>query len=122
MFGGSAKPKLATEKVNVRKEKEKAMAWIKDESKKYDQQQMLQDVEMHMQSIAVTVRREQKDMTQDELRQIARLEKLEHLVDDLHTTKAAVNAQRDTMRGLKEKASLNFKEFDNARAANLKDA
>jgi hypothetical protein len=36
LFGGSAKPKLATEKVNVRKEKEKAMAWIKEESIKYD--------------------------------------------------------------------------------------
>lgn len=36
LFGGSAKPKLATEKVNVRKEKEKAMNWIKDEIKKYD--------------------------------------------------------------------------------------
>jgi hypothetical protein len=61
LFGGSAKPKLATEKVNVRKEKEKALAWVKDEIKKYDQQQMLEDVEMHMQSIAMTVRREQKD-------------------------------------------------------------
>jgi len=36
MFGGSAKPKLATEKVNVRKEKEKALGWIRDELKKYD--------------------------------------------------------------------------------------
>lgn len=61
-------------------------------------------------------------MTADEQRQIARLEKLEHLVDDLQTTKIAVSAQRDTMRDLKEKASLSFKEFDNARAANLKEA
>jgi hypothetical protein len=36
LFGGSAKPKLATEKVNVRKEKEKAIAWIKDETRRYD--------------------------------------------------------------------------------------
>jgi hypothetical protein len=36
LFGGSAKPKLATEKVNVRKEKEKALGWIRDEIKKYD--------------------------------------------------------------------------------------
>lgn len=36
LFGGSAKPKLATQKVNVRKEKEKALAWVKEESIKYD--------------------------------------------------------------------------------------
>ena len=36
LFGGSAKPKLATEKVNVRKEKDKALGWIRDEVKKYD--------------------------------------------------------------------------------------
>lgn len=70
----------------------------------------------------MTVKREQKDMTADEQRQIARLEKLEYLVDDLQATKIAVSAQRDTMKDLKEKASLSFKEFDNARAANLKEA
>jgi len=31
LFGGSAKPKLATQKVSILKEKEKAMAWVKDE-------------------------------------------------------------------------------------------
>lgn len=36
LFGGSAKPKMATTKVNVRKEKEKALGWIRDELKKYD--------------------------------------------------------------------------------------
>lgn len=44
LFGGSAKPKLATEKVNVLKEKEKAMGWIKDEQKKYDLEMLKQDL------------------------------------------------------------------------------
>lgn len=44
LFGGSAKPKMATEKVNILKEKEKAMAWIKDESKKYDLDVLKQDL------------------------------------------------------------------------------
>jgi len=43
MFGGSAKPKLATEKVDVRKEKEKAMEWIRAEVKKYDPTSMKED-------------------------------------------------------------------------------
>jgi hypothetical protein len=51
MFGGSAKPKLATEKVNVRKEKEKAVGWIRDELKKYDQQLLRQDIELSVQTI-----------------------------------------------------------------------
>ena len=44
LFGGSAKPKLATTKVNILKEKEKAMAWIKDEQKKYDLEVLKQDL------------------------------------------------------------------------------
>lgn len=44
LFGGSAKPKLATAKVNILKEKEKAMAWIKDEQKKYDLEVLKQDL------------------------------------------------------------------------------
>jgi len=36
LFGGSAKPKLATVKVNVHKEKEKSILWIKHEQKKYN--------------------------------------------------------------------------------------
>jgi len=44
LFGGSAKPKLATTKVNVLKEKEKAMGWIKDEQKKYDLGMLKQDL------------------------------------------------------------------------------
>lgn len=44
LFGGSAKPKLASEKVNILKEKEKAMSWIKDEQKKYNLDILKQDL------------------------------------------------------------------------------
>ena len=44
LFGGSAKPKLAKEKVNVRKEKEKALAWAANEQKRYDLQVLKQDL------------------------------------------------------------------------------
>lgn len=51
MFGGSVKPKLATEKVNVRKEKEKAIIWIQDEVKSYDQTKLREDINLNMQAL-----------------------------------------------------------------------
>jgi hypothetical protein len=68
LFGGSAKPKLATEKVNVRKEKEKAITWIKDETRRYDQQILKEDINMSMQATVNNIKREQRDKMADEFR------------------------------------------------------
>ena len=77
LFGGSAKPKLATEKVNILKEKEKAMVWIKDEQKKYDLEVLMQDLTSQIQTTVYNIRKEQKDIVNDEKRQVARLDKID---------------------------------------------
>jgi chromosome segregation ATPase len=120
MFGGSMKPKLATEKVNVRKEKEKAITWIRDQAKNYDQAKLREELNLNMQSLVQQVKRDQKDIIADEGRQVGRLDKIQYLHDDLEHTKTAVTAQRDTMRDLKNKATEHFAEFDQARAQKLK--
>ena len=66
LFGGSAKPKLATEKVNILKEKEKAMNWIKDEQKKYDLEVLKQDLTSQIQTTVYNIKKEQKDIVNDE--------------------------------------------------------
>ena len=77
LFGGSAKPKLATEKVNVLKEKEKAMAWVKDEHKKYDLEMLRQDLTSQIQTTVYNIKKEQKDIVNDEKRQVSRLDKVD---------------------------------------------
>ena len=119
LFGGSAKPKLANEKVDVRKEKEKALAWTIQEQKKYDLDQLKHDLDNQIQTTVNNIKKEQKDMLQDETRQVRRLDKIEQMHTDLEATKAQVKAQGATMRDLAEKAKDSFADFNDARAANL---
>ena len=82
LFGGSAKPKLAKEKVNVRKEKEKALAWAANEQKRYDLQVLKQDLTSQIQTTVNNIKKEQRYIVGEEQRQIRRLDK----VDQFHSS------------------------------------
>ena len=108
LFGGSAKPKLATEKVNILKEKEKAMSWIKDEQKKYDLEVLMQDLTSQIQTTVYNIRKEQKDIVNDEKRQVARLDKIDQFHADLVQTKTEVDAKNSKIESIQEKATQSF--------------
>ena len=77
LFGGSAKPKLAAEKVDVRKEKEKALAWTWGEQKKYDVEILRTDLDNAVQTTVNNIKKAHKDIIADEQRQIRRLDKID---------------------------------------------
>jgi len=58
LFGGSAKPKLATEKVNIHKEKEKALEWIALEQKKFNLDVLKQDLTSQIQTTVNNIKKE----------------------------------------------------------------
>ena len=91
LFGGSAKPKLATEKVSILKEKEKAMAWVKDEQKKYDLDVLKQDLTSQIQTTVYNIKKEQKDIVNDEKRQVSRLDKVDLMHKDLMASQIDVD-------------------------------
>lgn len=108
LFGGSAKPKMATEKVNILKEKEKAMAWIKDESKKYDLDVLKQDLTSQIQTTVYNIKKEQKDSINDEKRQVARLDKIDQFHIDLVASKTDVDTKSATIAEMSNKALQSF--------------
>jgi len=118
LFGGSAKPKLATEKVSVLKEKEKAMSWIKEETKKYDLEVLMQDLTSQIQTTVYNIKKEQKDIVQEEKRQVARLDKVDQFHVDLRMGKADVDAKNQKIADMSSKALLSFKQFNEARTVN----
>ena len=91
LFGGSAKPKLAAEKVDVRKEKEKALAWTWGEQKKYDVEILRTDLDNAVQTTVNNIKKAHKDIIADEQRQIRRLDKIDQMNGDLQSTKAQVS-------------------------------
>ena len=117
LFGGSAKPKLATEKVDVRKEKEKALAWALNEQKKYNVGVLKNDLDNQIQTTVNNVKKEHKDIIADETRQMRRLDKIDQMKTDLDNTKDQVEAQGKTMESLAARASLSFQDFIDARHA-----
>lgn len=119
MFGGSAKPKLATEKVNVLKQKEIAMAWIKEEQKKYDLELLKQDLTSQIQTTVYNIKKEQKDIVNDEKRQVSRLDKIDQFHTDLVSSKADVDRKSETIDNMAQRALNSFSQFDEARVANL---
>lgn len=115
LFGGSAKPKLATTKVNIMKEKEKAMTWIKDEQKKYDLEVLKQDLTSQIQTTVYNIKKEQKDIVNDEKRQVARLDKIDQFHTDLQASKTDVDAKNATIGDMSQRALQSFSQFDEAR-------
>jgi hypothetical protein len=66
IFGGSVKPKLATEKVNVHKEKEKALEWIAFEQKRFDIDVLKSSINSQIQITVNNVKKDQVDIMNDE--------------------------------------------------------
>lgn len=60
IFGGPQKPKAATQQVNVRKAKDEAMAWIRDEIKRYDQGEVEADMHLKLQATINNIQKEQQ--------------------------------------------------------------
>ena len=108
LFGGSAKPKQATEKVDVRKEKEKALAWALNEQKKYDIDLLKTDLDNQIHTTVNNVKKEHKDIITDETRQVRRLDKIDQMTGDLEATKEQIRTQGETMKGLAEQANVSF--------------
>ena len=108
LFGGSAKPKLATVQVNILKEKEKAMGYIKEEQKKYDLDVLMQDLTSQIQTTVYNIKKEQKDIVNDEKRQVGRLDKIDQFHADLCLTKSEVDNKNAQIEEISQKAQLSF--------------
>jgi primosomal protein N'' len=87
LFGGSVKPKLATEKVNIHKEKEKALEWLAFEKKKFDIEVLRQNLTSQIQTTVNNIKKDQQDIMNEEQRQTRSLQKIDQLESDLRTTK-----------------------------------
>lgn len=119
LFGGSAKPKLAKEKVNVRKEKEKALAWAANEQKRYDLQVLKQDLTSQIQTTVNNIKKEQRYIVGEEQRQIRRLDKVDQFHSSLQLQKKQLEKKDVVAREFYEETEARFTEFDKAREAIL---
>lgn len=58
LFGGNQKPKMASKVQNVRKAKDEALAWIRDEIKRYDQGEIESEIENKTQITIINISKE----------------------------------------------------------------
>jgi len=58
LFGGNQKPKMASKDQNVRRAKDEALAWIRDEIKRYDQGEIQQEIEDKTQITIINISKE----------------------------------------------------------------
>lgn len=79
IFGGTAQPKQAEAQVDARRDKEEALAWIKNEIKRYDQAETILEFENKLETTITKIQKEQKEIVQEEQRQISRLAKVDFL-------------------------------------------
>lgn len=119
IFGGSVKPKLATEKVNVHKEKEKALEWIAHEQKKFNTDVLKTSINSQIQITVNNIKKDQVDIMNDEQRQTRRLDRIDQLYTDLMATKRDVTSKNQTLDELTQKARQSFAKFNEVRGYNL---
>ncbi len=58
LFGGNSAPKLAEKQTDVRRDKEDAMVWIKNEIKRYDQAETLMELENRLETTITKIQKE----------------------------------------------------------------
>lgn len=68
---------MATEKIDMRKEKQVAMDWIKNETKKYSVTHITTEIELGIQASINKVNKSQKQMQQKQIRQLRPVNKVE---------------------------------------------
>ena len=95
------------------------MAWVKDEHKKYDLEMLKQDLTSQIQTTVYNIKKEQKDIVNDEKRQVSRLDKVDQFHQDLTGSKTDVLEKSQTIDAMSQKAFKSFSQFDEARVANL---
>ena len=69
------------------------MGWLKDEQKKYDLEILKQDLTSQIQTTVYNIKKEQKDIVNDEKRQVSRLEKVDQFHTDLVSSKKDVDTK-----------------------------
>ena len=67
------------------------MAWVKDEQKKYDLDVLKQDLTSQIQTTVYNIKKEQKDIVNDEKRQVSRLDKVDLMHKDLMASQIDVD-------------------------------
>lgn len=121
LFGGNQKPRLATEKVDLRKEKQTAMDWIKGETKKYNVNAITQEIEMNIQSAINKVNKTQRRLQQNQNRQIRAVNKVNQLHDALTADKEKGVASAQRVEELLKSSAAAFEAFDEANKERIKD-
>lgn len=95
------------------------MAWVKDEQKKYDLDVLKQDLTSQIQTTVYNIKKEQKDIVNDEKRQVSRLDKVDLMHKDLMASQIDVDKKSQVVDDMSRKAFESFSQFDEARVANL---
>ena len=57
IFGGTAQPKPAEKKTDARRDKEEALQWIKNEIKRYDQQETILEFDNKLESTITKIQK-----------------------------------------------------------------
>ena len=95
------------------------MKWIQEEQKKYDLGVLRQDLTSQIQTTVYNIKKEQKDIVNDDRRQVARLDKVDQFHLDLQASKTDVDINSKKIDAMSTKALQNFSQFDEARQANI---
>ena len=72
-----------------------------------------------IQTTVYNIKKEQKDIVNDEKRQVARLDKVDQFHQDLLASKTDVDAKNATIGDMSQRAQQSFSQFDEARNHNL---
>ncbi len=78
-----------------------------------------QDLDSQIKTTVYNIKKEQKDIVNDEKRQVAHLDKIDQFHVDLEASKADIDTKSATIAAVSEKALQSFSQFDEARTNNL---
>lgn len=93
MFGGSEQPRLRKKPVDVLKEKQQALIWIKEQVQLYDTEAMTNDFNNKMAENITRIKKDQENLIKEENRELSRIDKINQLHDQLQ--KAHDNLEKD---------------------------
>lgn len=124
-FGFGANPpgcmSKGAEPIDIKKEKERFINLLTQETKRYDVNGMTIDLNQKMDQIVTSIKKEEKIIMNDEERQLRNLDKLEYMSqylneDHIHTKDSLKAAQL-----IKEDAYLQMSEFEQRNQQELKE-
>jgi hypothetical protein len=107
--------------IDIKKEKERFMALLTAETKRYDVNGMTIDLNQKMDQIVTSIKKEEKIIMNDEERQLRNLDKLEYMSqylneDHIHTKDSLKAAQL-----IREDANLQMSEFESRNQQELRE-